>query len=232
LTKTDRSVYNLTMRSEHTPDESEKTTFIGAARRAQIIACTIDTLAEIGYAQTSIAQIAQRTGISKSAIFYHFKDKDALMWAVIVEVYTHIGQFMIFKIQAQSNVRDMLRAYISANLLYVRAYPNHSRALAEVIQNKVGKLSEEEPSEDVTLAPLQDLLESGQKSGEFRAFDTLPMAVTLRRAIDGALDQWVHNPNIDFEAYANEMLTIFDLATRKTPPPDPLPARNEGEKQE
>lgn len=203
------------MRSENTPDETEKTTFIGAARRAQIIACTIDTLAEIGYAQTSIAQIAQRTGISKSSIFYHFKDKDALMWAVIVEVYTHIGQFMIFKIQAQSNVRDMLRAYISANLLYVRAYPNHSRALAEVIQNKTGKLSEEETSEDVTLAPLQALLESGQASGEFRAFDTLPMAVTLRRAIDGALDQWVHHPDIDFEAYANEMLTIFDLATRK-----------------
>ena len=39
-------------------------------------------------------------------------------------------------------------------------------------------------------------------------------AVTIRRAIDGALDQWVNNPNIDFERYTNEVITLFDLPTR------------------
>ena len=50
-------------------------TFTEEARRGQIIACAIEVLAELGYAQTSFARIAERLGISKSVISYHFGGK-------------------------------------------------------------------------------------------------------------------------------------------------------------
>ncbi|MQA95092.1 MAG: TetR family transcriptional regulator [Streptosporangiales bacterium] len=37
-------------------------TFTTTARRAQIVAATIDTLAELGYGQTTFARIAERAG--------------------------------------------------------------------------------------------------------------------------------------------------------------------------
>jgi hypothetical protein len=41
------------------------------------------------------------------------------------------------------------------------------------------------------------------------------VAVTVSQALDGALGQWVADPTINLEAYAAELTTLFDLATRR-----------------
>jgi AcrR family transcriptional regulator len=201
--------------------EKQNFSFIEAARRAQIIENTIETLAELGYAQTSLARIAKKVGIAKSVISYYFAGKDALMWAVIVHIYTHIGQFMWSRMEKHSSPRDMLKAYIESNLAYVKAYPTYGRALDQIVNNHVGKLSDEQPDDDPGIEPLRGLLQAGQEAEEFRAFDTLPMAVTIRKSIDGALDQWTRNNDLDMETYAKELTTLFDLATRRLTDPPP-----------
>ena len=50
-------------------------TFTETARRAQIVAAAIDTIAELGYGQASMARIAERVGITKGVIAYHFDGK-------------------------------------------------------------------------------------------------------------------------------------------------------------
>ena len=60
--------------------------FIEEARRAQIVGFAIDTIAELGYGQASLARIAGRAGISKGVIGYHFAGKDDLMREVVAEV--------------------------------------------------------------------------------------------------------------------------------------------------
>ena len=56
----------------------ENRTFIETARRAQIVAAAIDTIADVGYAQASFARIAERLGISRGLISYHFTGKDEI----------------------------------------------------------------------------------------------------------------------------------------------------------
>jgi TetR/AcrR family fatty acid metabolism transcriptional regulator len=48
------------------------------ARRAQIMAAAIDTIAEAGFAGASFAPIAGKLGISRGLISYHFAGKDAM----------------------------------------------------------------------------------------------------------------------------------------------------------
>jgi AcrR family transcriptional regulator len=51
-------------------------TFTEEARRTQIVTAAIETIAELGYAQTSFTQIAKRAGLSgTSLISYHFTGK-------------------------------------------------------------------------------------------------------------------------------------------------------------
>ncbi len=51
------------MRSESSPIGQESTrTFTETARRAQIVAAAIDTIAELGYGQASLARIAETAG--------------------------------------------------------------------------------------------------------------------------------------------------------------------------
>ena len=53
-------------------------TFTETARRAQIVTAAVDILAEDGFKAASLARIAQRAGISKGLILYHFSSKEEL----------------------------------------------------------------------------------------------------------------------------------------------------------
>ena len=72
-----------------------------------------------------------------------------------------------------------------------------------------------EKAEKSYLKVIRTILERGQKNGEFRTFAMKPMATTLMHANNGALDDWAADPKVSLTEYAGELVTIFDLATRK-----------------
>src|SRR5450759_3427917 len=48
-------------------------------RRSRLIEVTIDSLAELGYVGTTLAQIAGRAGVSPGLVAHYFGDKDGLL---------------------------------------------------------------------------------------------------------------------------------------------------------
>lgn len=204
------------MESNNKPNRTNPT-FTEAARRTQIIECAIDALAELGYMKTSLAQIAKRANISTSVVSYYFAGKDDLMREVIAEVYSNAARFMESRIDLDVSASAMLRAYIESNLAYGREHAKQLKALAEIVihwLSEPGKLPAEATPEESILKPLEDLIRWGQEMGEFRMFDARPMAVTIRKAIDGALEQYLAHPDMDMDAYTQELTTLFDVATR------------------
>jgi hypothetical protein len=77
-----------------------------------------------------------------------------------------------------------------------------------------GKLRYGGATEEWILAPLEALLRQGQEEGDFRPFDARVMAVTIRRAIDALPSLFTSIPDLDVEAYGQELVTLFDRATR------------------
>src|ERR1700743_1541264 len=55
----------------------------GEQRRAQMLRAALDVIADRGYADTRIADVAERTGISPALVIYYFKTKDQLLAAAI-----------------------------------------------------------------------------------------------------------------------------------------------------
>ena len=113
------------MRLKDTTPGQHQPTFTEVARRVQIIECTIETLAALGYAQTSLAQIAKRAGINKGVILYYFTSKEELMSQVVTRIYT-VGAIEMS--QAIETVprrpRDQMHAYIQSNLHFIAAFRN------------------------------------------------------------------------------------------------------------
>ena len=64
-------------------------------------------------------------------------------------------------------------------------------------------------------ANLEELLRAGQRSGEFRRFNTRVMALTILQAIDGVPLLLTREPDLDVKLHAKELATVFALATRK-----------------
>jgi len=207
------------MRSENrSVGQEEPLSFIEVARRRQIVECAIETIAKLGYAQSSLAQIAKRAGISKGVILYHFANKDELIEQVVTDIYIAGVYFMLPKIEVQSTTSDKLRAYIQTNVDFISNHRIQVVALVNImtsVRNEQGKLRYDVTAEEPILSALEELLRIGQQEGEFRKFDTRVMAVLIRRAIDALPGLLSANRDLDLEPYKREMVTLFDLATRK-----------------
>ena len=206
------------MRSDISPIGQRVWTFTEEARRAQIIQCTIDTIAEVGYARASLAEIAKRAGISKGVISYHFAGKDELIERVVDHVYHRGAEQMTPLLQRQSTMVATLRAYISGSIEFIRDHPREVAVLTDIFANyrtAEGTLRYGMHTDEPLLAPLRELFEAGQQSGEFREFSPAVMARVLRTAIDSTAPQILVFPHFDPDTYARELVTLFDLATRK-----------------
>jgi AcrR family transcriptional regulator len=204
------------MQTKNTSDGQKRPSFIEAARKAQLIECAIETIARLGYAQASLTQIAKRAGISKSVITYYFSSKEELIEQVVEAIYAAGAHFMGPQIAAQPTANLMLQTYIQSNVEYIRTHRLQMMAIMEIVLNvrtEDGKLRYGRATEEPVLKALEILLRRGQHNGEFRAFDLRVMAVTIRQAID-VVPRWLSaNPNLDVEAYARELVTLFDRAT-------------------
>lgn len=206
------------MQPKSRPTGLKPVSFIEEARRRQIIEATIEAVAEGGYAGASLAKVAARAKISKSIISYHFSGKDELLESTVHQIYQDIWHFVRPRLLSEKTARGQLRAYIESEFAYLEAHRPQLLAIGYILmnhRNKSGALYLHDEAEKANLETLGKMLEDGQKTGEFRSFAIKPMASTLMHSINGALGQSASDPNLSLSDYARELVTIFDLATRK-----------------
>lgn len=198
-------------------------TFTEEARRAQIIACTIEVLAEFGYAQASFAKVAERAGISKSVISYHFAGKDELLEQVIQSVYADGARYIRPRIEAQGSASAMLAEYLRSNLEYIRDHSKDITAITEIavnVRTRKGspRFAGGPGGMEQALKPLQAILQRGQDEGAFTDFDTRTMAWAIRTLVDSVPRRQALDPGFDFGTCMNEVIALADRATRKITP--------------
>ncbi|WP_157245176.1 TetR/AcrR family transcriptional regulator [Nonomuraea typhae] len=201
------------MRSENKPEGQR--TFIEEARRAQIIAATIEVLAEAGFAGASLAAIAKHAGISKGVISYHFAGKNELMEEVVEQVYTRIAEHVVSRMQSGTTAKELLRTHILAVAEHMRDNRAQVKALGEIFTNlrdDKGGLRYGMHTDEVLYQGLETIYQWGQENGEFRPFDRRIMAVTHNAAVNAMFAYWVITPGHDLDAHANELADLFERA--------------------
>ncbi|PRY34779.1 TetR/AcrR family transcriptional regulator [Umezawaea tangerina] len=208
------------MRSEKIPIGKSERTFVDVARRAQLVECAIDAIAELGLPKASLAEVARRAGVTKTTIFYHFANREELILEVFASTLAQGGEFMAARTGGAESAAAELRAYIEANVQYIGTHRKHVRVLTEIAMNFTDedgrtRLTHDASVYGTSLAPLQDLLERGQRAGEFRDFTTRTTAMTIRAAIDAIGPQLTVIPDLDLDAYAADLVSLFRHATER-----------------
>ena len=204
------------MRTKDNPSGQKPPTFTETARRAQLISCAIETIATLGYAQASLAQIAKCARISKSVITYYFASKEELIEQVVAAIFQDAAAYIGPRLAAQPTHALRLRAYLQSHVEYITTHLQQMMAIIEIAANAraEGKQLRFGATAEATRAPLETLLRNGQQAGDFRDFDVRVMAVTIRAAIDVLSPLFIANPHLDADLYARELVTLFDRATR------------------
>lgn len=190
-------------------------TFTEGYRRAQIIACVIEVVAERGYARASVRTIAARVGVAMNVVLYHFGSKAALMESVVEHVYTVAERELREAMASAGDPRQRLAAYVRGCVGFAWAHRDETTALGEIFANlrRADGSLRYGPAEN---APMIDfvagLLREGQASGRFADFDPRAMAFTIRAAIDALPATFATDPGIDGRQYADQLAAIIDRA--------------------
>jgi len=93
-----------------TRDEGEE------ARRVQLEQVTLDSLAEVGYVGTTLAEIARRAGVSPGLVAHYFGDKDGLLEAAFRSLARTLAARMRVRLEQARTPRGRVQAVIDINL--------------------------------------------------------------------------------------------------------------------
>jgi len=87
-----------------------------AIRRQQLIAATIDSLHSDGFANTTIARISRRAGLSSGIVAHYFQDKAGLLEATMRTLAEDLRRQVIAHLARAATPEARVRAVIDANL--------------------------------------------------------------------------------------------------------------------
>jgi AcrR family transcriptional regulator len=188
--------------------------FIQDARRSQLTAVTIEVLAEVGAEQASLVRIAERAGVSRGVVNYHFGSRRELFEAVVAEVYA-VGEREVLPAVAEAaDPREALEAFTRGSIAFYARFPAHLAALTAIYTSRTeDSLAREERAEHATeMANLAGRLREGQVSGQLRDFDVTLMSLTIRAVLDTSVG--LLRAGAEPDALAGELWRTIDAATR------------------
>jgi AcrR family transcriptional regulator len=199
-------------------------TFTESARRAQIVECAIEAIAELGYAQASVRKIAERADVAMSVVMYHFGTKDDLVAAIVSECYRTLIEVMLPAVEAEDTAVGRLTAHIRSHLGYLESHRTHQLAIMEIANNFRGRDGRRladldiDPAHHAALArvDLEVIFRFGVQTGEFADVSPDSLALAVRSAIGGALLRTTVDPGFDVAVYGDDLETIFLRAATET----------------
>lgn len=166
--------------------------------RRDLMDTAIDCFARYGYQATSIDRIAKAAGVTKGALYYHFKDKEELVFEAVKN---RVGQFerrVLGDLPPTSDAPGALRQL--ARVCYDHATKsNHRRfivtLMVEALDTHPRLAAQFRDMMQRFREFLHDIVRGGQQRGEFRASVNAAVAAEVYAgAIMGAEIQYYQDP--------------------------------------
>lgn len=174
----------------------------GVERRKAIVQAALDLFTLRGARGTSVADIAERVGISAPAVLHHFGTKNDLLLAV-VEERDRRGQSEFLELLGDGGIRGLSRMVEAAE-----AYEKERDLLAcyvvlEAENLQVGDIAHRYFLEraEMLRAVMADAIEKGQARHEIRTdLDVQAKASEIVAFFAGAAVQWALDPSLSLPA--------------------------------
>lgn len=184
-----------------------------AQTRKRLVEAASELFAEQGYAGTSILHIAERSGISRGSVAWHFGSKDGLLWAVVEDAFAQWETTVLVPDVGETIGLAAVRAALRSHRRFLEEDTTRLRLFYVLMFDAIG------PREDLRVrfaqlhTHLRDLCEgwlvAGQETGEIRA-DVDPRAVVtvLIAAVGGIAYQRLIDPELDLDPLYRDLETV------------------------
>ena len=164
---------------------------------------------ERGYAQTTVQQILDQTGLSKGALYHHFRSKEEIIEAL----FEHESRSTIERVMAGLDPNapplDRLRAACLEWTNQVRA-PDISKIIFEIGPTALGTQKAKQIEDRFALGHIESLLAAAARSGEIQTTDLTLVAAFLNAMVAEAALQFVRTGADTTETLASCIDALFD----------------------
>jgi AcrR family transcriptional regulator len=177
-----------------------------AVTRDAILSSCLRLFAKHGFASTSIDMIASAAAITKGAVYWHFKSKDALFAAILDAIRTRWQDAVLTRVSADIPAAARLQQLFAG---YARLFTDDpeiclfmQRVLLEADNTYSPQIARVFKQ---TARFIAGVLQDGQARGEIRNdINSVQVAHSILAAIAGATQQHVVNPTLTIERLLDE----------------------------
>jgi AcrR family transcriptional regulator len=163
----------------------------GAASQREIVAAAMRLISRQGFHRTSMSQIAAEAGLTKGALYWHYRSKEDLGRAVLDHVRSEFADRVITQVRAAEGPLERLDVLIGAHLRLMHGGGIHCGAVQRM-QGEIGSYEPEFADElrqfiDDWAAVVVRLLGRGKQQGVVRPdLDERAAARVVIAAVSGA----------------------------------------------
>ena len=158
--------------------------------REHILTIASALIAEKGFDKTSMNDIVRESGISKGGIYWHFKSKDEIIFAIVAGIFAEQIQFLDEVLSAGGRAIERFHRLIELLLMSFESIPEAMPSPLDVYTQAMRK-----PELRAQLkhyferyqAHLANLIEQGVQEGDFSVEDAELTAFIFMSSIEGIL---------------------------------------------
>lgn len=194
--------------------------------RSQIIDAAITRFSEHGVSATSLADIAQAAGVTRGAIYWHFKNKADLLNEIWMQSESGMEHLELeYQIKYPDDPLSVMRAMLNY-VLEATVRDQRRRSLMEIIFHKcefVGEMATlQMVQQKLNLEcyeKIEDVLRGCIEQGQLPAqLNTRRAAVIIRGYVSGIMENWLFMPeSFDLAADAPVLVeTLIDMLINST----------------
>ena len=183
-------------------------------RREQMLHAALEVISARGYADTRIADVAERAGVSPALVIYYFKTKDQLLTEAIryyEDTWYAVGQS---RLSGLASAAERIEEVVAMSTLSeadpepASSWPLWLDFWAQAARN-AEVASVRQKSDERWREVIGSLVHEGQEAGEFRAVDAANFAIYLSTLLDGLTIQIALNDPVVDSVRAFELSMRF-----------------------
>ena len=166
--------------------------------RKHLLAAAIDCFARFGYQGTSIDRIARHAGVTKGALYYHFRDKEELLYEAVSRRVGEFEQHVLAEVGPANDTLASLKRVIDACFFHATV-SNHRRFIITLMIEALDTNPQLSAKFQRILRRMRfflaDVVRRGQEGGHVRRnVDPEQMAALIAATIMGAEIQHYQDP--------------------------------------
>ncbi|MEU6348461.1 TetR/AcrR family transcriptional regulator [Streptomyces sp. NPDC047072] len=168
---------------------------------------------EDGFADLTLAGVAERAGVARNTVYNYAKDKDALLVAVVERAIRGVIADLDARTRPYASTEDELRAVID-RLLAGFAGGALRLLTLQGLQGGPSRVDTALPSAERLRARIEDVVRRGIDNGEFRPVDDVALTVAMMAGVLSAAVQVLGRSDRTLAHVSREAKTVILRALR------------------